>query len=242
MHSLRPYAKLRPSTDTTGRSRRGTDPDTSVRRGARPAGTLHAPVRQTVSALEKRPLLSVIGVQDFHIKPILLRHPGVMSSAELASWAQIGKNAIPRLTAWFGIAEITGKTKHQRFSAVDVLRRILGATPGTPEDFDELMKPLQAAAWVAAVTGVSVSMLSEGARTGSLRLPTPIELYETQPGQAAPRCRRWVAAAIEAHLARAAIPYATRQMLGSEVIEPPARNVFEAICTDNSKLSPQRRW
>jgi len=41
-----------------------------------------------------------------------LKTPGVMSTAELAAWAQVGKNTVPRLVTRFGIREVTGNAKN----------------------------------------------------------------------------------------------------------------------------------
>jgi len=44
--------------------------------------------------------------------PSSLKTPGVMSTAELAAWAQVGKNTVPRLVTRFGIRELTGNAKN----------------------------------------------------------------------------------------------------------------------------------
>lgn len=40
------------------------------------------------------------------LSPITLRFPAVMTTTELAAWAQVGKNAVPQLAARFGIREL----------------------------------------------------------------------------------------------------------------------------------------
>lgn len=43
--------------------------------------------------------------------PSSLKTPGVMSTAELAAWAQIGRNTVPQLVGRFGSRELTGNAK-----------------------------------------------------------------------------------------------------------------------------------
>jgi hypothetical protein len=44
--------------------------------------------------------------------PSSLKTPGVMSTAELAAWAQIGRNTVPQLIGRFGSRELTGNAKN----------------------------------------------------------------------------------------------------------------------------------
>ena len=43
--------------------------------------------------------------------PSSLKTPGVMSTAELAAWAQVGKNTAPQLVGRFSIRELTVNEK-----------------------------------------------------------------------------------------------------------------------------------
>ena len=132
--------------------------------------------------------------------PITLRTPGVMTTAELAAWLQIGKNSVPQLAARFGIREITGNAKNHRFPVHNVLRKILGVTPQTPEDLQSLLVPLQKVSWVSLMTGLSVSAISANVCEKRGAPPAPIELTVTGQDQAPARGRRWIPAQIEAHL------------------------------------------
>lgn len=44
--------------------------------------------------------------------PLSLRTPGVMSTAELAARAQVGRNTVPKLVVHFGIRELTTNAKN----------------------------------------------------------------------------------------------------------------------------------
>lgn len=177
--------------------------------------------------------------------PVALRTPGVMTTGEFAAWAQIGKNAVPHLMTRFGIHEITGNAKNHRYPVHDVLRKILGVTPRTPEELESLLIPLQKASWVSQVTGLSVSAISAGACEKRGALPSPLELSATGPDQAPARGRRWIPAQIAAHLRGDPIPFlASRtpaRKAPSKRVSPPARNVFAAICGSNDEVSRQLR-
>ena len=175
--------------------------------------------------------------------PTPLRTPTVMTTAELAAWAQIGKNAVPRLVAQFGIREITGSAKNHRFGVHDVLRKVIGVAPETAEDMQRLLVPLQKATWVAQVTGSSISAINAAVCEKRNGLPFPIELTVTGKNQAAARGRRWLPSQIEAHLCGDHIPFVVLQVTPpiSSQARPnaPPCNVFEAICADNSEVSRQ---
>lgn len=129
--------------------------------------------------------------------PISLRTPGVMTTAELATWARIGKNAVPLLVARFSIREVTGNVKCHRYPVAGALRATLGITAKTPDDLELLLVPLQKASWVSQVTGLSVSASGAAACENRGPLPTPVELTATGPRQAAARGRRWIPALFE---------------------------------------------
>ena len=175
--------------------------------------------------------------------PIIFRTPGVMTTSELATWAQIGKNAVPHLVNRFGIRELTGNMKSHRFGVHDVLRKIIRFAPPTPEDLERLLVPLQKASWVAQVTGLSVSAVSAAAYEKRDVLPLPVELTATGPDQAAARGRRWLPAQVEAHLRGDPIPFLASQTpvqkASSKRVPDPARNVFSAICGSNAEVSRQ---
>jgi hypothetical protein len=164
-----------------------------------------------------------------------------MSTAELAEWAGIGKNAVPQLINRFGIREITGNAKSRRFPVNSVLRAILGITPTTPGDLEQLLIPLQKSSWVSQITGLSVSAINAAACENRNNLPLPIALTATGPDQAAARGRRWIPAQVEAHLRGDPIPFlASRppvRKAPSKRLPTPARNVFAAICTDNAEAT-----
>lgn len=177
------------------------------------------------------------------LEPLTLRTPTVMTTAELASWTLVGKNAVSDLVARFGIHEVTGNAKNHRFSVNDVLRKILGVTIQTPEDLESLLIPLQKVSWVSQVTGLSTSTISANACEKRGALPSPIELTAAGPDQAPARSRRWIPAQIEAHLRGDPIPFIASQAplrkARSKPALPPARNVFAAICASNSEMSRQ---
>lgn len=174
---------------------------------------------------------------------ISLKRPGVMSTAELAAWTQVGKNAVARLVGRFGIRELTGNAKNHRFPVHDVLRKVLGVSPQTPEDLDRLLIPLQKVSWVSQMTGLSVSSISAGACEKRGALPSPVELTVTGQDQAPARGRRWIPAQIEAHLRGDPIPFLAPQTTTQEAppknVSEPACNVFAAICGANAEVSRQ---
>ena len=175
--------------------------------------------------------------------PTALRTPAVMSTAELASWAQIGKNAVPRLVAKFGIKEITGSAKNQRFGVHDVMRKIIGVAPETPEDLQRLLMPLQKAIWVAQITGQSVSAINAAVCEKRNGVPFPIELTATSRDQAAARGRRWIPSQVEAHLHGNSIPFIPQTIAPTASAQKPPPdprcNVFAAICGSNAEVSRQ---
>lgn len=166
--------------------------------------------------------------------PITLRTAGVMTTAELANWALISRNAVPSLVCRFGIPELAGNVKNRRYSAHKVLKSILGITPKTPQDLERLLIPLQKACWVAQITGMSVSAINAAACEKRNFLPLPFELTVTGPDQAPARGRRWIPAQIEAHLRGDPIPFLVPQTktrkAPSKGVTDPACNVFAAIC------------
>lgn len=172
-----------------------------------------------------------------------LRSPAVMSTTELAAWAQIGRNAVPRLVSRFQIREITGGSKNHRFAVHDVLRKILGVTPETSADLERLLVPLQKVTWVSQMTGLSVSTISAGACENRGALPAPIELTITGRDQAPARGRRWIPAQIEAHLRGDPIPFLALptpdRKAPQKRVQEPACNVFAAICGANAEVSRQ---
>lgn len=178
------------------------------------------------------------------VPPLELGSPSVMSAAELAAWTQTGRNGIARLTAHFGIRELTGNAKNHRFSAHEVVRKITGAAPRTAAEMQELLKPLQKASWVSAVTGLSISAINAAIRGNQLLLPAPLELTRTGSEQAAPRGRRWIPAQLEAYLLGAPVPFLPQDARldgpGSPPLPGPG-NVFAAICAGNAGTSRQRQ-
>ena len=167
-----------------------------------------------------------------------LKTPGVMSATELATWAQVGKNMVPKLSNRFGIRELTGNAKNHRFSVHEVFRKVLGVTPQTPDDLERLLVPLQKALWVSRMTGLSVSTISAGACEKRGAIPLPVELTVTGKDQAAARGRRWIPAQIEAHLQGDPIPFLAPQT-PSKRVQKPVCNVFTAICGANAEVSRQ---
>jgi len=172
-----------------------------------------------------------------------LKTPGVMSATELATWAQVGKNMVPKLSNRFGFREITGNAKNHRFSVHDVLRKILGVSPQTPEDIERLLIPLQKASWVSQMTGLSVSAISASVCEKRGALPFPIELTVTGQDQAPARGRRWIPTQIEAHLRGDPIPFLAPQTPDRKAppkrVQEPACNVFAVICGANAEVSRQ---
>lgn len=166
--------------------------------------------------------------------PIALRSPAVMSAGELALWAQIGRNSIPRLVADHGIRELTGQQRHQRYAVTDVLCNLLKVTLKGPTDFSNLLVPLQTTEWVINLTGMSRSTLSERARLGHLPFRA-IDLFRRTSHQAAPRGRRWIASQVMAHLTGTSIPYMERHTAHSRASRMPVGNGFAALWPWNSE-------
>ncbi|UWQ74424.1 hypothetical protein [Leisingera sp. M658] len=178
------------------------------------------------------------------ILPIALASTSVMSTAELAAWAQIGKNSISRLTAHFGIKELTGNAKSHRFSVHEVMRKIIGIAPRTADEMQALLKPLQKASWVSGITGMSTSAINAAICENRLLLPAPLELTRAGFGQAAPRGRRWIPAQLDAYLLGAPVPFLPQEALPDSSKSPPPTepgNVFAAICTGNARASRHRQ-
>jgi hypothetical protein len=176
------------------------------------------------------------------LAPLELRTPAVMTTAELASWAQIGKNTVPRLVNFFGLRELSGSAKNHRFAVHDVMKKVLGVTLRGPDDLEVLLYPLQKSRWVSEYTGLSVSAINAAICENRLMLPAPIELTRTANGQAAPRSRRWIPAQIEAYLRNDPIPFmpeTTPLSHTKTASKPTSRNVFAAICSDNTEVSRQ---
>lgn len=176
------------------------------------------------------------------LTPIVLRTSAVMSTAELAAWAQIGKNSVPRLTIGFGIRELSGSAKNHRYSVHEVMRKILGVTARNAEDLEALLYPLQKSTWVSEYTGLSVSAINASICEKRLTLPAPVELTQTGHGQAAARGRRWIPAQIDAYLRNDPIPFMPVMASVQATQTAPktaSRNVFAAMCSDNAKVSRQ---
>lgn len=177
------------------------------------------------------------------LSPVTLRFPAVMTTAELAAWTQVGKNAVPQLVARFGIRELTGHAKNHRFAVHDLLRKIIQVIPASQDDLELLLMPLQKAAWVSQVTGLSTSAISAGICENRSPLPAPVELTATGPDQAPARSRRWLPVQVEAYLRGDPIPFLGAQKPAPDLPEihskKPARNVFAAICADNAGSSRQ---
>jgi hypothetical protein len=178
-------------------------------------------------------------MEDFG-KPLVLKNPAVMSTAELAAWAQIGRNTVPLLVGRFGIRELTGNAKYHRYPVHDILRKILGVSPQSPEDLERLLIPLQKVSWVSQMTGFSVSAISASVCENRSTLPLPIELTISVQGQAPARGRRWIPAQIEAHLRGDPIPFLASQKPVRNAplkdISAPTCNVFAAICGSKAKV------
>jgi hypothetical protein len=177
--------------------------------------------------------------------PVILETPGVMTRAELISWAQVGKNAVPQLVSLFGLHELSGSTKGHRYSLHGVLRGILGVTPETADDLRALLVPLQKVSWVSKMTGLSDSAINARVTEKRGRFPFPIELTITESNQAAARGRRWIAAQVAAHLRGDPIPFliqpAAHQTMPPTHVPAPARNVFREICANNAEVSRERQ-
>lgn len=175
--------------------------------------------------------------------PTPLKTPGVMTAAELAAWAQVGKNSVLLLVTRFGIRELTGNAKNHRFPVHDIFRKILGVTLMTPEEMEILLTPLQKVSWVSQMTGLSVSAISASVCEKRGALPSPVELTVTGPGQAPARGRRWIPAQTEAHLRGDPIPFLVSKIslrtTTPKRVPQPARNVFAAICGPNAEVSRQ---
>jgi len=174
--------------------------------------------------------------------PTPLRTSTVMTTAELASWAQVGKNAVPRLVSQFGIREITGNTKNHRFAVHEIMRKIIGVAPKTAEDLQCLLVPLQKATWVARVTGLSVSAINAAACEKRNGFPLPIELSVTMADQAAARGRRWIPSQIEAHLRGEPIPFImlkAPQKSAQRRASDLQSDAFAAMCAADAELSRQ---
>ena len=171
------------------------------------------------------------------------RTAGIMSTVELATWAQVGRNSVTQLVGRFGIRELTGHAKNHRFSVHEVLRKVLGVTPESPEDLERLLIPLQKTNWVSQVTGMSISAINAGVCEKRSALPPPVELTVTERGRAAARGRRWVPAQIAAHLHGDPIPFLAPRIAQQKTPEnpapAPASNVFAAICNANAEVSRQ---
>lgn len=171
------------------------------------------------------------------IEPIVLKSLLVMSASEIADWAQVGKNTVPQIIGRFNIPEVTGHGKHRRYRTRDVLQRIAGVRPSNHEEIALLLKPLQHAAWVSAILGISVSALSANMRTGKSAIPAAIQLSETSDAQQAPRGRRWVPAQIEIFLNDLADPFSKSRQRKSAASARISSNVFGDICAGNAARS-----
>ena len=171
------------------------------------------------------------------IEPIVLKSLLVMSASEIADWAQVGKNTVPQIIDRFKIPEVTGHGKHRRYRTRDVLQRIAGVRPSSHEEVALLLKPLQHAAWVSAVLGISVSALSANMRNGKSAIPAAIQLSETSDTQQAPRGRRWVPAYIETFLNDLADPFLKSRQRKSAASTRVNSNVFGDICAGNAARS-----
>ena len=172
-------------------------------------------------------------------QPLILKTRGVMTASELAAWAQIGKNSVQQLVSRFGIREIPAGTRGLRFSAPLVLQNIIGIAPRSPEEFDQMLVPLQKASWVAQLTGFSVSTINAAACANRSGFPAPIELTRAVPNQAAPRSRRWIAAQVIAHLNGENVPFTTQAHASPRGASDDPRNVFPAFSAANAEISPQ---
>lgn len=179
----------------------------------------------------------------YQFSPVTLRFPAVMTTTELAAWAQVGKNAVPQLVKGFGIRELTGHAKNHRLSLQDILRKIIGVTTASPKELEELLMPLQKATWVSGITGLSISAISAGICENRSPLPPPIELTATGPNQAPARSRRWLPVQVEAYLRGDTIPFLAPRLPLPEHpdtrTQEPARNVFAEICSDSASSSRQ---
>lgn len=175
--------------------------------------------------------------------PSSLRTPGVMSTTELAAWAQVGRNIVPKLAHRFGFRELTGNAKHRRYSVHDVLRKVLGVSPQTPEDLERLLIPLQKVSWVSQMTGLSASAISASVCEKRGALPSPVQLSVTRQDQAPARGRRWFPAQIEAHLRGDPIPFLALptpdRKAPQKRVQEPARNVLAEICGANAEDARQ---
>lgn len=147
------------------------------------------------------------------IPPINLRTPGVMTATELAAWAKVGKNTVPRLVQHFGLRAVTGHAKNRRYSVLEITRKLLEVTPESPDDLDLLLAPLQKASWVSAVTGLSVSAINAAVCEKRGDLP----------------------AQIEAHLRGDPIPFLPCAAPVKIVTTPRPSNVFEQIVASNAE-------
>ena len=186
------------------------------------------PTDGTALSAVPRQTPAIMKIGPVSLAPVTLRSPAVMSQGELARWAQIGRNAVPRLVEQYGIREITRQQRHQRYSVTDVLARILNINPSDADEEQQLLIPLQTTDWVAQMTGRSRSTLSERARLGGLPYRA-IDLFATSAAQGASRCRRWIAAQVVADLTGVPLPFLEQDQCDREPNIQPSGNGFAAL-------------
>ena len=170
-------------------------------------------------------------------KVIDLESPTVMTGADIARWAQIGKNAVPGFVSAFGIRETTGHMQFRKYLVTDVLMRVLQVHPSTEAERLLLFVPLLTVAQVAALSGMSESAISARARAGDTNFPAPVQISTT--ADAAPRGRRWVHAQVHAHLAGDPDPLVAMRKAAKKFQTPDASNVFAQLVPRNARGSPQ---
>lgn len=121
-----------------------------------------------------------------------------MARDEFCAWAQVGKNGSRRALEANSVRPITGRYRLLRYPVVAVFEAILSISPQSEEEIQYLLKPLQTAAQVSQLTGMSLSYISEQVRCGESLLPAPVSLLPEAFASASPRRRRWIAYEIEA--------------------------------------------
>lgn len=155
----------------------------------------------------------------------------------------VRKNSVSKIVSRFGLRELTRNAKNHSFSAHENYRKIIGVTPGTPEELEYLLLPLQKVSWVSKVTGLSVSAISASVCEKRGALPFPVELTTTRLDQPPARGRRWIPAQIEAHLRGEPVPFLASHPQPIKTcpkhVPGDTGNVFAAICGSNAEASRQ---
>lgn len=162
------------------------------------------------------------------------RSPVVMTVAELAAWANVSRNSVRRIVCHFGLREITGHSRHQKYSTIEIMRRVLDVEVQNEAELALLLRPLQGVAWVSRQTGISTSTLAARALDTEAQKPLrAISLFACESGGAAGRARRWVPAEVAAFVRGETVSF------GGNLQGPTHRtatvgNAFAALWTTNA--------